>query len=120
MLLAKVQELQNSIPELEVNCDTLKEKETQLRETIQHLEDEKIELIAKQNELMAERDNLVQRCEEFTQRIYEYDVEKITVAGKMEELQNKLEVRSFVSSFLVFLCLKNSLAMLTNNWKNAY
>lgn len=92
MLLAKVQELQNSIPELEVKCDNLAEKETALRETIEKLETEKTELITKQMELITERDNLITRCEEFTQTIYEYDVEKITMAGKMEELQNKLEV----------------------------
>lgn len=92
MLLAKVQELQNSIPELEVKCDNLAEKETQLREVIERLEGEKTELITKHTELVGERDNLLQRCEEFTQTIYEYDVEKITMTGKMEEMQNKLEV----------------------------
>lgn len=92
MLLAKVQELQNSIPELEVKCDNLAEKESQLRELIEQLEAEKSDLITKQTELTAERDNLMTRCEEFTQTIYEYDVQKITMAGKMEELQNKLEV----------------------------
>lgn len=92
MLLAKVQELQNSIPELEVKCDNLAEKESQLRELIEQLEAEKTDLITKQTELTAERDNLLTRCEEFTQTIYEYDVQKITMAGKMEELQNKLEV----------------------------
>lgn len=94
MLLSKVQELQSSIPELEVNCDTLKEKETQWREMAQRLEEDKNELIEKEQELIEERDNLLKRCEEFTQTIYEYDVEKITLAGKMEELQNKLEVCS--------------------------
>lgn len=94
MLLAKVQELQNSIPELEVKCDNLAEIEQQLREVIERLENEKTELITKQTELVTERDNLLTRCEEFTQTIYEYDVEKITMAGKMEEMQNKLEVKS--------------------------
>lgn len=103
MLLSKVQDLQSSIPELEVNCDTLKEKETQWREMAQRLEDEKNELIAKQSELVAERDNLLTRCEEFTQRIYEYDVEKITVAGKMEELQNKLEVSGWRRAAIIFI-----------------
>lgn len=51
-----------------------------------------MELIEKQAEIVTERDNLLTRCEEFTQTIYEYDVEKITMAGKMEEMQNKLEV----------------------------
>lgn len=97
MLLAKVQELQNSIPELEVKCDNLAEKETQLREAIERLEAEKAELTTKHNELITERDNLLTRCEEFTQTIYEYDVEKITMAGKMEEMQNKLEVRAHQS-----------------------
>ncbi|XP_031630264.1 huntingtin-interacting protein 1 isoform X3 [Contarinia nasturtii] len=91
MLLAKIQELQNSVPELEVKCDNLAEKEQQLREAIEELEGAKAELITKQNELVKERDNLLTRCEEFTQTIYEYDVEKITMAGKMEEMQNKLE-----------------------------
>lgn len=92
MLLAKVQELQNSIPELEVKCDNLAEKESQLRELIEQLEAEKSDLVTKETDLTAERDNLLTRCEEFTQTIYEYDVQKITMAGKMEELQNKLEV----------------------------
>lgn len=92
MLLAKVQELQNSIPELEVKCDNLAEKESQLLELIERLEVEKGELVTLKDELTAERDNLLTRCEEFTQTIYEYDVQKITMAGKMEELQNKLEV----------------------------
>lgn len=92
MLLAKVQELQNSIPELEVKCDTLSEKEEQLRELIERLETEKKLLLAKQDEIVQERDSLLKRCEEFTQTIYEYDVEKITMAGKIEEMQNKLEV----------------------------
>lgn len=77
---------------LKVKCDNLAEKEEQLREVIERLEGEKVELITKQNELVKERDNLLTRCEEFTQTIYEYDVEKITMAGKMEEMQNKLEV----------------------------
>lgn len=94
MLLAKVQELQNSIPELEVKCDNLAEKETQLREVIERLETEKGGLLTKQTEIIGERDNLLKRCEEFTQTIYEYDVEKITMAGKMEEIENKLEVTS--------------------------
>lgn len=76
----------------QVKCDNLAEKEQQLREVIERLESEKAELITKQNELVTERDNLLTRCEEFTQTIYEYDVEKITMAGKMEEMQNKLEV----------------------------
>lgn len=63
-----------------------------MREAIERLESEKVELIEKQSELVTERDNLLTRCEEFTQTIYEYDVEKITMAGKMEEMQNKLEV----------------------------
>lgn len=105
MLLAKVQELQNSIPELEVKCDNLAEKEQQLREVIERLENEKAELIAKQNELVVERDNLLTRCEEFTQTIYEYDVEKITMAGKMEEMQNKLEVYS-MWCFHFYVCFK--------------
>lgn len=92
ILLAKVQELQNSIPELEVKCDTLSEKEEQLRELIERLDTEKKLLLAKQDEIVQERDSLLKRCEEFTQTIYEYDVEKITMAGKMEEMQNKLEV----------------------------
>lgn len=75
-----------------MKCDNLAEKEQQLREVIERLEGEKAELIEKQNELVTERDNLLTRCEEFTQTIYEYDVEKITMAGKMEEMQNKLEV----------------------------
>lgn len=92
MLLAKVQELQNSIPELEVKCDNLAEKEAQLREVIERLEAENVDLSTEQNKLIVERDNLLTRCEEFTQTIYEYDVAKITMAGKMEEIQNKLEV----------------------------
>lgn len=92
MLLAKVEELQNSIPELEVKCDNLSEKEEQLRELIDRLETEKRLLQTKQDEIVQERDSLLTRCEEFTQTIYEYDVEKITMAGKMEEMQNKLEV----------------------------
>lgn len=108
MLLAKVQELQNSIPELEVKCDNLAEKEQQLREVIERLENEKAELITKQSELVTERDNLLTRCEEFTQTIYEYDVEKITMAGKMEEMQNKLEVNSMnVQSVFSFSINKN-------------
>lgn len=110
MLLAKVQELQNSIPELEVKCDNLAEKESQLRELIERLEVEKGELITMKEELMAERDNLLTRCEEFTQTIYEYDVQKITMAGKMEELQNKLEVK-FVCSLSIFASI--SLASLS-------
>lgn len=103
MLLAKVQELQNSIPELEVKCDNLAEKESQLRELIERLETEKNDLVTKQTDLTAERDNLLTRCEEFTQTIYEYDVQKITMAGKMEELQNKLEVNSFGGIFVQFV-----------------
>lgn len=106
MLLAKVQELQNSIPELEVKCDNLAEKESQLRELIDRLETEKVDSAAKQNELTAERDNLLTRCEEFTQTIYEYEVKKITMAGKMEEMQNKLEVRLVVCPHMNFvLCI---------------
>lgn len=75
-----------------MKCDNLAEKEQQLCDVIERLEGEKEELIKKQNELVMERDNLLTRCEEFTQTIYEYDVEKITMAGKMEEMQNKLEV----------------------------
>lgn len=75
-----------------MKCDNLAEKEQQLREAIERLESEKAELIEKQTELVTERDSLLTRCEEFTQTIYEYDVEKITMAGKMEEMQNKLEV----------------------------
>lgn len=116
MLLAKVQELQNSIPELEVKCDNLAEKETQLRELVEQLELDNAQLIEKQTELTAERDNLLIRCEEFTQTIYLYDVEKITMTGKMEELQNKLEVCNFFVSFLfsthftliIFVCLLGS------------
>lgn len=59
MLLAKVQELQNSIPELEVKCDNLAENETQLRQVIERLESEKMDFIAKHKDLMAERDNLL-------------------------------------------------------------
>lgn len=77
---------------IQVKCDNLAEKEQQLCDVIGRLEGEKEELIKKQNELVTERDNLLTRCEEFTQTIYEYDVEKITMAGKMEEMQNKLEV----------------------------
>lgn len=110
MLLAKVQELQNSIPELEVKCDNLAEKESQLRELIERLEVEKGELITMKDELTAERDNLLTRCEEFTQTIYEYDVQKITMAGKMEELQNKLEVK-FVCGLSFFASI--SLASLS-------
>lgn len=83
-----------------MKCDNLAEKEQQLREAIERLESEKAELIEKQNELVTERDNLLTRCEEFTQTIYEYDVEKITMAGKMEEMQNKLEV---VEKLLLFV-----------------
>lgn len=83
-----------------MKCDNLAEKEQQLREVIDRLESEKTELIAKQNELVTERDNLLTRCEEFTQTIYEYDVEKITMAGKMEEMQNKLEVKPNYFKFL--------------------
>lgn len=104
MLLAKVQELQNSIPELEVKCDNLAEKESQLRELIEQLEAEKIDLVTKQTELTGERDNLLTRCEEFTQTIYEYDVQKITMAGKMEELQNQLEVNFSVRFWILFSC----------------
>lgn len=82
-----------------MKCDNLAEKEQQLREAIENLESEKAELIAKQNELVTERDNLLTRCEEFTQTIYEYDVEKITMAGKMEEMQNKLEVLLKLTGF---------------------
>lgn len=120
MLLAKVQELQNSIPELEVKCDTLSEKEEQLRELMERLETEKKLLLTKQDELVLERDSLLKRCEEFTQTIYEYDVEKITMAGKMEEMQNKLEVMIIVFRLLIVsVCLfGNAKASATK--KNAF
>lgn len=110
MLLAKVQELQNSIPELEVKCDNLAEKETQLREVIERLKSEKSDFIVKHKDLVAERDSLLQRCEEFTQTIYEYDVEKITMTGKMEEMQNKLEVNcNHFFSLHFHFCFANDL-----------
>lgn len=90
-----------------MKCDNLAEIEQQLREVIERLEGEKSELIEKQNELVTERDNLLTRCEEFTQTIYEYDVEKITMAGKMEEMQNKLEVTNLKLLFFLlkfFMC----------------
>lgn len=115
MLLAKVQELQNSIPELEVKCDNLAEKESQLRELIEQLESDKGNLVTKQVELTAERDNLLTRCEEFTQTIYEYDVQKITMAGKMEELQNKLEVNLSVRCF-EFVYVSLASISLADSW----
>lgn len=97
MLLAKVEELQTIIPELEVKCDTLSENGTTLQTRIDCLEQDKSELIQTRTELIGERDKLVARCEEFTQKIYEYDVEKITSVGKMDELQRKLEVNQYVT-----------------------
>lgn len=92
MILAKVEELQNIIPELEVKCDNLSEKGTTLQDRIDELEKDRDEMLTSRTELLVERDRLVARCEEFTQKIYEYDVEKITSVGKMDELQRKLEV----------------------------
>lgn len=98
-----------------MKCDNLAEKEQQLREAIERLESEKAELIEKQAEIVTERDNLLTRCEEFTQTIYEYDVEKITMAGKMEEMQNKLEVTS--CSYPI-LCFPSTNPLLMNRLKN--
>lgn len=91
-LLAKVEELQTIIPELEMKNDTLTENSTALQARVETLENEKLDAEAARTELIAERDQLLARCEEFTQKIYEYDVEKITSAGKMDELQQKLKV----------------------------
>lgn len=113
-----------------MKCDNLAEKEQQLREAIERLESEKAELIEKQAEIVTERDNLLTRCEEFTQTIYEYDVEKITMAGKMEEMQNKLEVTSCsyptLGNFAYnnfhpkrpFLCFPSTNPLLMNPLKN--
>lgn len=92
MLLAKVEELQTIMPELEVKNDTLTENSTALQARIDALDNDKLEIQKAHTELIAERDRLLARCEEFTQKIYEYDVEKITSAGKMDELQRTLEV----------------------------
>lgn len=95
MLLAKVEELQAIIPELEVKCDTLSENGNTLQTQIDAVNQSKDELQIALTAVTAERDRLSTRCEEFTQKIYEYDVEKITSIGKMEELQRKLEVYFF-------------------------
>lgn len=97
-----------------MKCDNLAEKEQQLREAIERLESEKSELIKKQAELVTERDSLLTRCEEFTQTIYEYDVEKITMAGKMEEMQNKLEVTKSSSFEFSLIIASMSIAFITS------
>lgn len=102
-LLAKVEELQTIIPELEMKNDTLAENSTVLQARIDALENEKALAETTRTELTAERDELIGRCEEFTQKIYEYDVEKITSAGKMDELQQKLKVNYFIFHILSIL-----------------
>lgn len=101
MLLAKVEELQTIIPELEVKNDTLTENAMTLQTRIDALDSEKTEIQAARTELIAERDKLVSCCEDLTQKIYEYDVEKITSAGKMNEMQRMFEV--FFGSSKLFI-----------------